>query len=154
MCKFHLNWSCRSIWRRRFLMVVIVFLLFCYYIPLEKGGVLWLNKLESPSPKYVLCLWTKKCSDGFIRTFSSGKIKRIDACIPQVLVIRDSWDHCDSIPDFTEMWNGKQNRNGLKWNQMGTCNKICTFTPLEQWQHRCTQRGGGVKGRGTCQTPF
>ena len=38
-------------WRRRFLNFIIVFSLFRYYLPLEKGGALHLNKLESPSPK-------------------------------------------------------------------------------------------------------
>jgi hypothetical protein len=39
-------------WRRRFLKKKFsVFLLFCYYLPLERGNPLHLNKLESPSPK-------------------------------------------------------------------------------------------------------
>ena len=42
-------------WRRRFLNFVNAFSLFRYYLPLEKGGVLCLNKLESPSPKDALC---------------------------------------------------------------------------------------------------
>ena len=42
--------------------------------------------------------------------------------------------------------------NEMKLNQTGICNKICTFTPLEPWQHRCTQRW--VKGRRTCHTLF
>jgi hypothetical protein len=37
-----------------------VFLLFRYYIPLEKGYPLHLNKLESPPPKDDLCqVWLK-----------------------------------------------------------------------------------------------
>ena len=35
-------------WRRRFLNFVHVFLLFCNYLPLEKGKALHLNKIESP----------------------------------------------------------------------------------------------------------
>jgi hypothetical protein len=35
-------------WRRRFLKIFSVFLLFRYYLPLEKGNPLPLNKLESP----------------------------------------------------------------------------------------------------------
>ena len=42
-------------WRRRFLNFVNVFSLFPNYLPLEKGGALHLNKLESPSPKDALC---------------------------------------------------------------------------------------------------
>ena len=45
---------------RRFLNLVNVFLLFGNYLPLEKGGALHLNKLESPSPKDALCqVWLK-----------------------------------------------------------------------------------------------
>ena len=42
-------------WRRRFLKFVNLFSLFRNYLPLEKGGALLLNKLESPSPKDALC---------------------------------------------------------------------------------------------------
>ena len=41
--------------RRRFLKFVNVFLLFPYYLPLEKCGALHSKKLESPSPKDTLC---------------------------------------------------------------------------------------------------
>mgnify|MGYP003685852939 CR=1 FL=1 len=42
-------------WRRRFLNFVNVFFsLFHNYLPLEKGGGLHLNKLDSPSPKFEL----------------------------------------------------------------------------------------------------
>ena len=45
---------------RRFLNFVNVFSLFRNYLPLEKGGVLHLNKLESPAPKDALCqVWLK-----------------------------------------------------------------------------------------------
>ena len=47
-------------WRRRFFNFVNVFSLFHNYPPLEKGGVLHLNKLESPSSKDTLCqVWLK-----------------------------------------------------------------------------------------------
>ena len=42
-------------WRRRFFSFVKIFSLFRNYLPLEKGGALHLNKLESPSPKDALC---------------------------------------------------------------------------------------------------
>ena len=46
--------------RSRFLKFVNVFSLFRYYPPLEKGGALHLNKLESPLPKDALCqVWLK-----------------------------------------------------------------------------------------------
>jgi hypothetical protein len=45
-------------WKRRFLFSV--FLLFRYYLPLEKDYPLFLNKVESPSPKDDLCqVWLK-----------------------------------------------------------------------------------------------
>jgi hypothetical protein len=45
---------------RRFLKMFSVFLLFRYYLPLEKGYPLRLNKLESPPPKNDLCqVWLK-----------------------------------------------------------------------------------------------
>ena len=47
-------------WRRRFFNFVNVFSLFRNYLPLEKGGAHYLNKLESPSPKDALCqVWLK-----------------------------------------------------------------------------------------------
>jgi hypothetical protein len=49
-------WLILSCWFwRRFLKIFSVFLLFRYYLPLEKGYPLPLNKLESPSPKDNLC---------------------------------------------------------------------------------------------------
>ena len=45
---------------RRFLKLVNVLSLFPYYLPLEKGGVLNLNKFEFPLPKNALCqVWLK-----------------------------------------------------------------------------------------------
>ena len=47
-------------WRRRFFNFVNVFSLFHNYLLSEQGGALHLNKLESPSPKDVLCqVWLK-----------------------------------------------------------------------------------------------
>ena len=46
--------------RRRFFNFVNVFWLFHNYLPLEEGGALHLNKLESPLPKDSLCqVWLK-----------------------------------------------------------------------------------------------
>ena len=45
---------------RRFLNFVNVFSVFRNYLPLDKGGALHLNKLESISPKDALCqVWLK-----------------------------------------------------------------------------------------------
>ena len=57
--KFGWNWPSGS-GDKRFLNFVDVFSLFRNYLPLEKGGALHLNKLESPSPKNALCqVWLK-----------------------------------------------------------------------------------------------
>jgi hypothetical protein len=45
-----LNLAC-WFWRRRFFKNFNVFLLFCYYLPLEKGYPLHLKKFKSPLPK-------------------------------------------------------------------------------------------------------
>ena len=43
-----------------FFNFVNLFLLFLNYLPLEKGGALYLNKLDSSSPKDALCqVWLK-----------------------------------------------------------------------------------------------
>ena len=55
-------WLKLALWflRRRFLKFVNIFSLFPYYLPLEKGVALHLNKLKSPSPKDALCqVWLK-----------------------------------------------------------------------------------------------
>ena len=58
-CKVWLKWA-QWFWRRRFFNFVNVFSLFRNYLPLEKGGALHLNKLESPLPKDALCqVWLK-----------------------------------------------------------------------------------------------
>jgi hypothetical protein len=46
-----------------------VFLLVCYYLPLEKGYPLHLNKLESPSTKDDLCQVWLKFAKWFWRRF-------------------------------------------------------------------------------------
>ena len=47
-------------WRRKFLNFVNEFLVYQNNLPLEKGGALHLNKLESPSPKDASCqVWLK-----------------------------------------------------------------------------------------------
>ena len=55
--------------RRRFLNFINVFSLFRYYLPLEKGVVLHLSKLEFPSPKDALCLVWLKLALLFLRRF-------------------------------------------------------------------------------------
>jgi hypothetical protein len=41
-------------WRRRFFLKKFsVFLLFCYYLPLERDNALHLNNLESPPPRMI-----------------------------------------------------------------------------------------------------
>ena len=56
--KFCWNWSSGS--GERYFKFVNVFLLFGNYLPFEKGGALYLNKLESSSPKNALYqVWLK-----------------------------------------------------------------------------------------------
>jgi hypothetical protein len=70
-------WSNLAHWFwRRFLKIFNVFLLFCYYLPLEKGYPLLLNKLQSPSPKNDLCQVWLKLAQWFCRTrFSNDTIQ-------------------------------------------------------------------------------
>ena len=57
--KFCWNWLNGS-WEEDFLNFVNVFFLFRNYLPLEKSEAFHLNKLESPSPKDVMCpVWLK-----------------------------------------------------------------------------------------------
>jgi hypothetical protein len=56
-------------WRRRFLKIFSVFLLFRYYLPLEKGYPLPLNIFESPSSKDNLCHVWLKLAQWFWRRF-------------------------------------------------------------------------------------
>jgi hypothetical protein len=54
-----LNWPAGS-GEQDFLKIFSIFLLFCDYLPLEKGNLLHLNNLESPCPKDDLCqVWLK-----------------------------------------------------------------------------------------------
>jgi hypothetical protein len=56
-------------WRRRYLKNFSVFLLFRYYLPLERDYPLLLNKPESPSPKDDLCQVWLKLAQRFWRRF-------------------------------------------------------------------------------------
>ena len=57
--KFGWNWLSGSI-EEFFFYFVNVFSLFRNYVPMENGGALHLNKLESPSPEDTLCqVWLK-----------------------------------------------------------------------------------------------
>ena len=59
LCQFWLKMA-QCFWRRTFLKVLNVFLLFPNYILFEKGVALHLNKHESPSPKDAMCqVWLK-----------------------------------------------------------------------------------------------
>ena len=54
LCKVWLKLT-KLFWIRRFLNIFNIILIFCYYLPLEKGVALHLKKLESPSSKDTLC---------------------------------------------------------------------------------------------------
>ena len=64
--KFGWNWPSGS-GEEDFLISSMYFSLFRYYLPLEKGRALHLNKLESPSPKNALCLVWLKLAQWFWR---------------------------------------------------------------------------------------
>jgi hypothetical protein len=56
----HLAASYDTRGRRKIHKFFSAFLLFCYYLPLEKGDPLHLNKLETPPPKNDMCqVWLK-----------------------------------------------------------------------------------------------
>ena len=54
-------------WRRRFFNSVNIFSLFRYYLPLEKGKALHMNKFEFSSPKDALCQFWLKLAKWFWR---------------------------------------------------------------------------------------
>ena len=54
LCQIWLKLA-QCFWRRRFLNIFIIILLFRHYLPLEKEVVLYLNKSEFPPPKDALC---------------------------------------------------------------------------------------------------
>ena len=57
--KFGWNWP-SGYGEEEFKISLVYFLLFCNYLPLEKGVALHLNNLEFPSPKDDLChVWLK-----------------------------------------------------------------------------------------------
>jgi hypothetical protein len=62
--------ACRF-WRRRFLRILSVFLLFCYYLPLalERDIPLYLNKLGIIPPNDDLCLVWLKFAQWFWRFY-------------------------------------------------------------------------------------
>ena len=61
-------WLQMALWlRTRFLKFINVVWLFCYFLSLEKGGVLHSNKHESPSPKDTLCQVLLKLAQWFLR---------------------------------------------------------------------------------------
>jgi hypothetical protein len=63
---------------RRFLKIFSVFLLFCYYLPMEKGNPLHFNNLESPSPKDDLCQFWLKLAQWFWRRSQKCKSLQTD----------------------------------------------------------------------------
>ena len=62
--------------RRRFFNIFNIILHFRYYIPLEKGVALYLNKLESPLPKNALCQVWLKLAQWFIKTMKMKTVSK------------------------------------------------------------------------------
>ena len=68
LCQVWLELAC-WFWRRRFLKTFSAFLVFRYYLPLQRGNLLHLNKLESPPPKGDLWQVWLKLAQWFWRRF-------------------------------------------------------------------------------------
>jgi hypothetical protein len=68
----------RWFWRRRFLNIFSVILVFRYYLPLEMGYLFCLNKLESPLPKNDLCQFWLKLVQWFWRRSRKCKSLQTD----------------------------------------------------------------------------
>jgi hypothetical protein len=68
-------------WRRRFLKIFSAFSLFRYYLPLERGYLLLLNKLKSPPPKDDLCqVWSKLAHWFWRRRFLNDPTQFLHLC--------------------------------------------------------------------------
>jgi hypothetical protein len=68
-------------WRKRFLKIFSAFSLFRYYLPLEKGYPLLLNKFESPSPKDDLYqVWLKLAKRFWRRRFLNDTTPFLHFC--------------------------------------------------------------------------
>ena len=79
--KFGWNWPSGS------LNFVNVFSLFCYHLPLVKGGTLHSNKLKSPSPKEALCqFFFKFCQCIFAISLLTSLRKGLDPLFEQTWV--------------------------------------------------------------------
>ena len=81
-----------------------VFSLFRNYLPLEKGGALHLNKLESPSPKNALCQVWLKLTQWFWRRRTKGWNQQTDlktkypyySCLHEVTFIKSPFECSNS----------------------------------------------------------
>ena len=71
--KFGWNWP-SGYGEEEFKISLVYFLLFCNYLPLEKGVALHLNNLEFPSPKDALCQVWLKFAQLFWRRWKHGKV--------------------------------------------------------------------------------
>ena len=107
-CQVWLN-MIQWVWRRRIFYLVKVFLLFLYYLPLEKDKALHLNKLESPLPKdalyqvwmkMALWFWKRKVytekgtdvrqSEKLNWAFSSGELRKTTG-IKWIIILHKSY---------------------------------------------------------------
>jgi hypothetical protein len=74
--------------KKIFFKIFSVFLLFCDYLPLEKGNPLHINNLESPSPKDDLCQVLLQLAQWFWRRSRKCKSLQTDGKTDGQLVIR------------------------------------------------------------------
>jgi hypothetical protein len=76
-CQVWLKLGC-WFWRRRFLKIFSVLLLFCDYLPLGKSNPLHFITLESPPPKNDLCQVCLKLAQWFWRRSRNCKSLQTD----------------------------------------------------------------------------
>jgi hypothetical protein len=63
-------------WRTRSLKMFRVFVLFCYYLPLEKGNPVHLNNLEFPPPRTISSKSCKNLPSGSREEVENVKVYR------------------------------------------------------------------------------
>ena len=96
-------------WRRRFLNFVNVFSLFCNYLPLEMGGALHMNKIESLLSKDVLCHVWLKLAQWFWRR--RWKCEKFTTTTTTMTTTTDNWQilirkvHLSLRPRWAKTWS-------------------------------------------------
>ena len=96
-------------WSRRFLNFVNVFSLFCNYLPLEMGGALHMNKIESLLSKDALCHVWLKLAQWFWRR--RWKCEKFTTTTTTMTTTTDNWQilirkaHLSLRPRWAKTWS-------------------------------------------------